>query len=364
MREAIEALAKSRTQASRFASTAAKRTVAALQSGCDGNDESDESDEDSDDEENNQAALAAHRNGDKAKQLERHESLETLDTQSNHVVQVRTENEIIARNPAHEHEDSDKENENSLSRDLPTHGVADQGPVSQGTLKEGPSSDSKLVRIYIVNISRTINGEEQPVEELIKLLNYSDANALAEEKVSECQLDHSTACTRDYVDQLFRCDMAHDDKNSTQIWVASEIISVAKIPNFEAGVVKERLPSSSWFLRFRTTQDVWDEESKTMNICITAEILPDHHYSDVELANHAACEYLIKYAKPSRPVMNHLEQYENEFIPLVRQLRDDLCEEQTPFACGLEKNSSQCQWLAVKEVDIQVVCYQMKGPLN
>jgi hypothetical protein len=70
MREAMMALAKSSHRASRFANTAAKRTVDALRSGSEGSDESEESEEDPDDEPTVRSALATTKSQNEGKSTE------------------------------------------------------------------------------------------------------------------------------------------------------------------------------------------------------------------------------------------------------------------------------------------------------
>lgn len=368
MREALEALAKSNNRGSRFANTAAKRTVFALGPATDTSDESDESEEypiddpapaplavgrddqiGGDSEEGNQGEGAK----EKVNDLAQPEQVGTAPDQS-------ANSEDLP--PATQLEDT--------PADAPTESNAPGNTNSASLLQnipdeEPPTIEKQLVRVYIVKMSRTVDGEDLALrQDLDRLLNLSDANALAEDKMKEYHSNDDISVHEEYVDQLFRGQIAQDDKNSIQIWVESEIVPFSEVPDFDPELLQSRFPANSWMIRFKTVKDIFDEDSQTWNTHTTSNILPYHHYSDVGLANYAACDYIVQFLKPPRPVLDHLEQYENEFIPEVRRLRDEKCEHKAQFDCGIEKSESQAQWLEEKEVSIEVVCYHMQGPLN
>jgi hypothetical protein len=363
MREAMMALAKSSHRASRFANTAAKRTVDALRSGSEGSDESEESEEDPDDEPTVRSALATTKSQNEGKSTEISED-KALNGQTSVESQIETSADTSAVESKDSSDSSTTKVEALSSTDQDTQNT-ENGPIQCiSSTKEASSAESRLVRVYTVKILQIIDGEEQPPEDLNKFLDLSEANGFAEDRVKEHQSVDDVPSNHEHTDQLFRGRIIQDDKNSTQIWVVSEIISSSKIPNFDPKVLGARFPSSSWFIRFETIKDVFDENSETSSLCKVSEIIPDQHYSDIELANYAAAEYLIKFLKPQRPVIDYLEQYENEVVPEIRRVRDDRCEEKEPFQCGLEKGEAHVEWLAAKEVEIEVVQYKMQGPLN
>lgn len=359
MREAMAALAKSSCWGSRFANTAAKRTVDALKLGSEGSEDSEESEEDPDDVPTVESALAASRYQNKDKSVGSTEN-KALNRHSSDEIQI----EISLVESKDTGDSSSTKVKSLLPTDQNTRNTLD-GPIQCDSSAEEPSgTDSKLVRVYTVKILQIIDGEEQPPEDLKKFLDLSDANRFAEDKTKEYQSVDDIPSSNEHASQLFRGQIVQDDKNSTQIWVISEIMPSSKIPNFDPEMLGVRFPSSSWLIRFETMKDIFDERSETTIFCKVSEIIPDLHYSDVEVANYAAAEYLIKFLKPRRPIIDHLQQYENEVIPEIRRVRDDRCEEKAPFQCGLEKGEAHVEWLAEKEVEIEVVQYQMQGPLN
>jgi hypothetical protein len=365
MREAIEALAKSSNRGSRFASTAAKRTVLALQSDSEGLDESDESEEDPDDDLKPESLVGA-KMGQQKDECVRSSDGEEPEDKINEETQIREQVETAtacSTNSKCLPASTQLEGPSSTKLDPHPRNTADPMPQNV-TNKELSNADNKLVRVYTVNILQIVDGEEQPPGDVNKFLNLSDANAFAADKIKEYQSADDTSNSHDYIDRLFHGQVAQDDVNSARIWVACGIEPSSTISNFDPELLTPQFPTKSWFIRFETLKDVFNEDTQAWITHKTANILPNHHYSDVELANYAACEHLIQFLKPSRPVLDHLEQYENAFIPELRHARDDLCSQREPFQCGLEKSESQAQWLAEKEVTIEVVSYQMQGPLN
>lgn len=362
MREAIEALAKSSNRGSRFAKTAAKRTIYALQS------LSDESEEDPDDDPTLESLLAAQKGQNQTGCIEniKHEDLEEKLT-SGAKIEGNIEDAAVDSLNSSTFLDSTQlaglspDTSAMVDTDANASFVPHQLTVEA---RQSIKTNAQLVRIYVVNIQQTLDGEEQPPQDLKKFLSLSEANSFAEGKVKECHSDDEAPQVKDFVDQLFQYQVTHDDINSTRIWVASEIIPCSSIPSFDQKLLKARFPTRSWLTRFKTVKDIFDEESQTWKTHITTDILSNHHYSDVELANYAAFNHLVHVLKPPRPKLDHLEQYENDFIPELRRVRDDCCERKAPFVCAIEKSESQAQWLSENEVEVAVVCYQMQGPLN
>lgn len=366
MREAIEALAKSSNRGSRFAKTAAKRSVFALQSESDASEESDESEEDPDDDPTIESLLAAQRRHNQDSRLEGNE-VQALQNQSDGNPQIQKQvtldmNTVNSANP----DDSSASTEPDVSsRTKPnTSAKPADVPISKGlATNQTSNTDNKLVRVYTVKMLQITDGEEQPQQDLDKFLNLSDANSFARDKAKEHEpVDAPSG--QNCIDELFHGQIIHDDANSTQIWVASEITPSSKISNFDPELLQARLPTSSWLIRFETVIDTFDNDSETRTTCKTLNILPDHHYSDIELANYAACDYLVQFLKPSRPAIDHIEQYENDIIPQLRRGRDEYCELREAFTCEINKAETNIEWVAEKQLSIQVVCYQMQGPLN
>ena len=368
MREAIEALAKSSNRGSRFAKTAAKRTISALQSHSEASDKSNESEEDPDDDPTLESLLAAQKGQNQTGCIEniKHEDLEEKLT-SGAKIEGNIEDAAVDSLNSSTFLDSTQlaglspDTSAMVDTDANASSVPNQLTVEA---RQSIKTNAQLVRIYVVNIQQTLDGEEQPPQDLKKFLSLSEANSFAEGKVKECHSDDEAPQVKDFVDQLFQYQVTHDDINSTRIWVASEIIPCSSIPSFDQKLLKARFPTRSWLTRFKTVKDIFDQESQTWKTHITTDILSNHHYSDVELANYAAFNHLVHVLKPPRPKLDHLEQYENDFIPELRRVRDDCCERKAPFVCAIEKSESQAQWLSENEVEVAVVCYQMQGPLN
>jgi hypothetical protein len=207
-----------------------------------------------------------------------------------------------------------------------------------------------------VKMQQIIDDEEQPLEDLKTFHRLSDANSFAEDKTKEYHSKGGATC---YQAQAFK-----DDMSSIRIWVATEIVSSSKIPSLDPKSLEHRFPTNTWLIRFKVVKDIFDHDSETWGTHTMTDILSNHHYSNVELANHAAFNHLIQVLKPPRPNLDHLEQYENDMIPEIRKVRDVCCEQKEPFECGIEKSEDQAQWLEATEVGVEVVCYQMQGPLN
>ena len=365
MREAIAALAKSSNRGSRFARTAAKRTILALQSDSHTSEESDESEEDPDDNPTIEPLLVAKRRPNWDNGLEGNE-FHALEDQANGSIQIQKQVIDTPDVNAANQDDSSASTELDvlfLTKLDTSANTAEAGISKDLATNQTPKADNKLVRVYTVKMLQIIDGEEQPHQEFNQFLNLSDANSFAKDKAKEHELVNASS-GQDCIGELFNSQIIHDDTNRTQIWVVSEIIHWSQIPNFDPELLQPRLPASSWLIRFETIMDTFNNDSGTWTTCKTSDILPNHHYSDVELANYAACEYLIQFLKPPRPVIDHLEQYENDIIPQLRRGRDDCCELKEAFTCEVEKDEVQVKWMAEKQLSIQVVCYQMQGPLN
>jgi hypothetical protein len=363
MREALTALARTKTQGVRFAQTAAKRTVNALQQDSESTDESDESEDDPDDDPTFESFLAAKKPQNQEMCTNSNEGDDKASGQvelpnlAKATVADALDSEVLPFSiPLEESPAGMPANLDTDSNNSPIIESQSQPNPHNNKLLQTHGAENHMAPVYIVKILRTVNGEDQATQALQRFLDHSEANTFAEDRVKEYRSNNSTS---EYVEQLFHGLVVQDVDTSIRIWVESEIECSTKLADVDPVIVKSGFPASSWLIRFVTVKDTFNEESQTWSTQTTSTILPDHNYSDIEEANHAACNYITQFLKPKKPVIAHVQQYEKEFIPEIRGAQDIYCRQRMPFSCGLEKGETQFQWLAEKEVSIDVVHYQM-----
>lgn len=359
MREALTALGRTRTRGVRFAQTAAKRTVNALQS--ESTDESDESEEDPDDDPTFESFLDANK-------LQNQEMC-TNGNEGEDKTSGQVELPNLAKATVANALDSEvspfsiplEESTAGMLASLDTNSY--HSPVIESQSQPNPhnnnivqpkGAENDVTPVYVVKILRTVNGEGQAPQALQKFLNHSEANTFAEDTVKECRSNNSTS---EYIEQLFHGLVVQDVDTSIRVWVESEIECFSKLANVDLVMVNPGFLASSWLIHFVTVKDTFNEESQIWSTQSTSTILPGHNYSDIEGANHAACNYITQFLKPKKPVIEHVQQYEKEFIPEITGARDIYCKQKKPFSCGLERDETQFQWLAEKEVSIEVIRY-------
>jgi hypothetical protein len=348
MKRALRALRA--RNGSRFAQAAAKTSVAHFQ------EDSEESEEDPDDE---PTSLRKNCNADDGEESESDED-GVDDTNAPGAKKGKAANGL---NP-----DDFGTQIDELFEDTQMADTQNNGQVEEVSAPAKPLI-SRMIRLYIVQRTNSVDSEEQPPQILQKFTNRDDANSFATSIFQEIKDNkaENEAIAEEYKNNLFHGSLTSEENGaSTTIKVTTEIIQDSStLAIFDPDMIQPRISEYTYFIKLKTSTEIQDEETNTTTITNKEEILPPpHYYSDLELANYAACAYFYTYLKPPRAKIDWIAQHENEIGKLLRSGRDTFCEQGLQFDAELERQEGQVEWLEEKIVGVEVVRYEVKGPLN
>jgi len=85
----------------------------------------------------------------------------------------------------------------------------------------------------------------------------------------------------------------------------------------------------------------------------------------LEMANNAACTYLIEYIKPKSPRLDDIEQHANVAAPRIREQRDECNEAKKPFVGRMEPEKGELEWMMpLIFIEVEVALLEIEGPIN
>jgi hypothetical protein len=95
------------------------------------------------------------------------------------------------------------------------------------------------------------------------------------------------------------------------------------------------------------------------------DVIEGRWFLELEMANNAACTYLIDYIKPKSPRLDDIEQHANVAAPRIRELRDEDNAAKTRFVGRVEPEKGELEWMMpLILIEVEVVLFKMEGPIN
>lgn len=211
-----------------------------------------------------------------------------------------------------------------------------QIPPVQTLPAQTPASISNppgLIKIYCVKQVDTLDSQPQgePIVHEGKFSDRDEANEYATSIVSSYRLQHGEprSITEEHKYHLYHCTLTHDTHKSTQIYVSSTTEPISNYANIDPSTITLHLPSLAYFVRFELSTP----DGKTI------DRQQSGHYTDLKLANDAACKFLYEYLQPKRGQerIEWLEIHENMIGAMLREGRDGMTENGNMFNCALAK---------------------------
>jgi hypothetical protein len=355
-RESIAALQRER--GGYFRAAAAKRTVADFQT----DSSESESEEDPDDEPAPKPSTSKDRG-----------SSDGDDCDSDAGSETETGEGVPAVNGANPDKHADK---TATPRPATNSSFQKQPSASEkrSTLQTQPrlsatDFNARLVWIYSVIEAETFDGVSGPVRKGSDYLDRNDAIRSASHRLQKYR---STRLTTHGVEETY----SDEDIYQGKLFFDSErtnhlTISINKFPqapqeivDFDASKVPERVPVKAYILKLKTHKR--EIMGNGMEVEIRdCDVIDGRIFSELEMANTAACTYLIEYIKPTAPRLDDIEQHANVAAPRIRERRDKHIEKKTRFVCGMEPEKGELEWMMpLSLIEVEVVLFKMEGPVN
>jgi hypothetical protein len=141
--------------------------------------------------------------------------------------------------------------------------------------------------------------------------NLKEANAFAQQKLSEFELGPSTGKSETHdEDNLYLGKVIYDKikDHSETVWVTREIVYIGDTANIRHGDVKATIVPKV----FNVVQVLQGEDGIHVGSVVTTASIKT-------LANKMAADHFLSLSKPSRPRMDSMTYYNDTVVPLVRQ---------------------------------------------
>jgi hypothetical protein len=228
---------------------------------------------------------------------------------------------------------------------------------------------NRLVWIYTVIEAETINGVSGPTLKGSDFLDRSDAIRDATHRLQTYRSTRRTihSVEETYNDsEIYSGKLIFDSERTNHLTISINKFPQAprEIVDFDASKVPERVPAKTYILKLKTVR------REAMGTGVEVEIregdvIDGRIFPELEMANNAACSYLIEYIKPKLPRLDDIEQHANVAAPRIRERRDRCNEEKMRFVCGMEPEKGELEWMMPRSfIEVEVVLFKMEGPVN
>lgn len=157
-------------------------------------------------------------------------------------------------------------------------------------------------------------------------------------------------------------DFDKDGNHSVMLYVAASIKSTADLVNFDESVMGRRYPDSTWLVTRKVESRVGGEDGSSSHIIVKQKTLSA--FSDIIMANNEAYKRCFEFLRPTRPSIDHIEQHENSWGPILRTVRDNSNTAKESVRFDLEPDENQLQWVEYTRVKFKVKEHKMMGPKN
>jgi hypothetical protein len=228
------------------------------------------------------------------------------------------------------------------------------------SIKNHTTKPGEIIRVYMV--SKIDNDDElQFIGEIFS--DRDEANHFAELQVQEYRKKRTkpSSIKEEYSEGLYTGIVAHGGRGgTTTISVSSQIKQTTNLPDVTH--IQPRLPERSYLIIRTIKNSVFDSENSSTTVTVTSEPLEGMHFSDREYANNEAAKHLTQFLKPKKPNLDHIESYDNQVCPQIRDLLKSCDEAGNCFIIEVEKGDGGPPWLDVDSVEVEVKLFHMKGP--
>ncbi|CAD6446818.1 18f6c9f8-bfda-4839-949f-d82df02125c5 [Sclerotinia trifoliorum] len=229
-----------------------------------------------------------------------------------------------------------------------------------------PSSYS-MVNVYMVMTQVIFHEHEDEAALKKKFFDVDKANRYAQSLVNEYR-------TKKYMQQeivekwdkeyKYSCQIIHNDHKITKVFVQAIPMNPKDIDKFDPRQINPRFANQYYTVGYEKIIEKLDPETqKVCRIERTTGVIDDNKlYTALEMANHAAAEYLLENIKPEGEVEEHNTLYYEQVLPQVRTGRDDCTNGDEMFHCDLD--NEMIPWADFKSFEVKVQSSKTEGPIN
>ncbi|KAL5322371.1 hypothetical protein ACEPPN_010344 [Leptodophora sp. 'Broadleaf-Isolate-01'] len=228
----------------------------------------------------------------------------------------------------------------------------------------GPSQRMvTLYQVWKLEITRKAHEEDEMHQQMVKqFATLAEANAFASDivqnKFRTCQYHK---LEESYKDGKYRAAVLHDALHESQISIVDMPVGPSELsPEFVASI-PNRIPEKFWDVMQYTSQRIVDEETGEASV---HHGIPKRHdqFSAREMANHEACEDLIKLFKPAGANIDDITYYQ-QISERVREVRNQANANGDCFQVEVERDQIP-DWMKLDNIKMMVECVEIQGPLN
>ncbi|KAJ8060875.1 hypothetical protein OCU04_009956 [Sclerotinia nivalis] len=224
-----------------------------------------------------------------------------------------------------------------------------------------------MVNVYMVMTQLILHEHEDEAALKKKFFDVDKANRYAQTLVNEYR-------TKKYMQQeivekwdqeyKYSCQIIHNDHKITKVFVKAVPMNPKEIDKYDPREIHPRFANQYYTVRYEKTIEQLDPE--TQKVCMierTIGIIDDNKlYTVLEMANHAAAEYVLESVKPKEEVEEHHILYEEEILSDVRTARDNCIKREELFDCELDGDT--IPWADFKTFEVKVELSRTEGPIN
>ncbi|KAM0317061.1 hypothetical protein ACHAO8_002625 [Botrytis cinerea] len=256
------------------------------------------------------------------------------------------------------------------SSNLETQSTLLAGPIQMAKKippKPQQPASYEMVNLYMVMTQVTLHECEDEAILKKKFLDIEKANKYAQMLVNEHRnkmFRQREILERWDSERMYHGQIIHDKQKTTKIFVEFKPMNTEDIDKYDPTMVRPMFATQYYMVRFEKV--VEEIDPKTQKVCMKNHTIgfadSGKLYTVLEMANHAASEYLLKEIKPKEEVEEHHTTYEQILLPEVRAGRDEFNRTDQMFNCEL--TCEEAPWADFKSFEVGVEMYKTEGPVN
>ncbi|TGO28225.1 hypothetical protein BPAE_0030g00100 [Botrytis paeoniae] len=223
----------------------------------------------------------------------------------------------------------------------------------------------KMVNLYMVMTQVTLQEYEDEAVLKKKFFDLEKANKHAQTLVNEWRTKmfrQQEILEKWDSDRMYHGQIIHDEQKTTKVFVMFKPINSEDADRYDPTLVRPMFANRYYTIRFEKVVEEIDPE--TQKVCMTDRTSgfadASKLYTVLEMANHAAAEYLAKEVKPKEE--EYHTAYVEDLLPQVRAERDSCNKAGSKFYCSLEDDS--VPWADFKSFEVKVELSNTEGPIN
>ncbi|TGO64828.1 hypothetical protein BCON_0005g00250 [Botryotinia convoluta] len=223
----------------------------------------------------------------------------------------------------------------------------------------------EMVNLYMVMTQVTLHEYEDEAVLKKKFFDLEKANKYAQMLVNECRTKmfrQQEILEKWDSDRMYHGQVIHDEQKITKVFVTFKPMNTEDVDRYDPTLVRPMFANRYYTIRFEKVVEEIDPE--TQRVCMTDRTAgfadASKLYTVLEMANHAAAEYLAKEIKPKEE--EYHTAYVEDLLPQVRAERDSCNEAGSKFYCWLEDDS--VPWADFKSFEVKVELSNTEGPIN